>query len=110
MNEKKRRAPVKSVREMSNFQEALGDCALRDLGWHDNKFSWCNRRYSGKSVEERLDRYVWTNDWFAKFPFSKVYNLSNIGSDHCLIMVEMIDNDCFSGNKGKTWGYRFHYE
>uniref|UniRef100_A0A2N9J2I4 DUF4283 domain-containing protein n=1 Tax=Fagus sylvatica TaxID=28930 RepID=A0A2N9J2I4_FAGSY len=42
--------------QMQAFREALDDCGFHDLGYSGAPFTWCNNRFSGPTVWERLDR------------------------------------------------------
>jgi hypothetical protein len=43
-------------REMVDFQEALEDCQLYDLGFKGPKYTWNNQREGAAFTKERLDR------------------------------------------------------
>ncbi len=67
---------------MQTFREALDDCGFIDLGYIGAPFTWCNNRFSGATVWEKLDRMVASTAWLALFPQARVYHLDYTGSDH----------------------------
>jgi hypothetical protein len=68
--------------QMLSFREALDDCGFVDLGYIGSPFTWCNNRFSGATVWERLDRVVASTAWLSRFPQARVYHLDYTGSDH----------------------------
>jgi len=44
---------------MQGFQEAVGDCGLRDIVLEDYPFTWVKSKSIDSAVEERLDRGPW---------------------------------------------------
>lgn len=88
LTSEKRRGSPKSKTEMMNFHDALNNCALRDLGWSPGGwFTWSNRWFRDGLIQERLDRFVCSNDLFMRFQHSKVTNLNSVSSDHYPILV-----------------------
>ena len=68
---------------MQAFSDALSDCALDDLGYTGNKFSW--RR---GHIRERLDRAVGNMQWADLFPSFGVSNEEFNKSDHRPVLVD----------------------
>ena len=42
--------------QIVEFHRTINDCSLLDLGFEGPRFTWCNNRFQGKLVYERLDR------------------------------------------------------
>jgi hypothetical protein len=49
--------------QMEDFQRALEDCRLHDLGFKVPKYTWNNGRPRRESTLERLDRVVAKMEW-----------------------------------------------
>lgn len=52
---------------MSNFQDALDECRLMDLGFVGSRFTWFKKCANNVMVWERLDRALASNDWLEKY-------------------------------------------
>ena len=57
------------------------------------KFTWCRHFENGTSIWERLDRGFATNDWFLKFPRSRIHHLQCDYLDHCPLLVVLAPLD-----------------
>lgn len=68
---------------MDAFRECLSNCALEDLRYIGNKFTW-----KGGLIHERLDRAVRNLSWSVLFPNAGVHHLAMGGSDHRPIMID----------------------
>lgn len=60
----------------------MDDCRLKDLGFNDFPFTWCNRRPGDQNVWVRLDRGVASIDWILRFPATRIHHLEAFHSDH----------------------------
>jgi hypothetical protein len=91
---------------MFEFQEALEDCHLCDLGFKGPKYTWNNRREGTAFTKERLDRAIATSKWCSMFSAMDVNVLAKCSSDHHPILVTL--------NEKKGWVWRkkklFHME
>ncbi|KAK9724581.1 hypothetical protein RND81_05G084200 [Saponaria officinalis] len=67
----------------------MDDCALHDMGFRGNKFTWQRDREIGLFVGERLDRAMSTTEWNSLFPHAEVRNLPICYSDHAAIIVNI---------------------
>lgn len=47
-------APVRPIRQILKFQEAINNCNLKDLGYVGNPFTWITTWHGG--IKEKLDR------------------------------------------------------
>ncbi|XP_074299650.1 uncharacterized protein LOC141630795 [Silene latifolia] len=73
---------------MDAFRETLDDCALRDLGYCGNKFTWQRGKSMRTFVRERLDRVVATDAWCELFPTVQVTNFPIYASDHLALIIK----------------------
>ncbi|XP_074288184.1 uncharacterized protein LOC141613350 [Silene latifolia] len=78
---------IRSERQMDAFRFALDECALGDLGYQGNIFTWQRGRGDGTVIRERLDRAVATMDWCERFPSAVVRHFPLYSSDHCVILI-----------------------
>ena len=79
--------------QMQLFREVLDKCGFMDLGYVGPKFTWARHFDNGNSIWERLDRGLATNDWFLKFPGTRVHHLRCDSSDHVPIHIVFSDLD-----------------
>ncbi|GAA0168242.1 hypothetical protein LIER_23003 [Lithospermum erythrorhizon] len=80
---------VRPGRQMNNFQRAIDDCGLQDIGFVGFPFTWCNNFISPFSTRARLDRGLANKEWQAMFPEAEVLHLSSNNSDHLPLFVNM---------------------
>jgi endonuclease/exonuclease/phosphatase family metal-dependent hydrolase len=69
-------------RHLQAFHDALNDCALADMGYTGDIFTW----HRGK-MRERLDRGVVNAQWRNMFPSAELVNGEFLKSDHRPICV-----------------------
>jgi hypothetical protein len=84
-------------REMVDFQEALEDCQLCDLGFKGPKYTWNNQREGAAFTKERLDKATPNIECRAMFFVIYVTVLTKRSSDHHPIFV------CHNEKKGMVW-------
>lgn len=84
---------------MENFQMALEECELYDLGFLGDAFTWRNSHHDVSTyTRERLNRAVGNGVWRAKFPLAQVINRDPRHSDHRPVILE-------TGARGaNVWG------
>ncbi|KAL0361196.1 UNVERIFIED_CONTAM: hypothetical protein Sradi_3804100 [Sesamum radiatum] len=86
---------VVSVSEQSNgaypthhsieeFNKAIFDCGLSDVGFEGRKYTWTNYR-----LWQRLDRIL--SEWMDKLPSTSIRYLPRSSSDHCPLLVQEDD-------------------
>jgi hypothetical protein len=78
---------LKTKRHMEDFQLALADCRLMDLGFFGPRFTWCNKRERDHFVKERLDRATANIEWQNQFAKQKVEVLAASCSDHAPLFI-----------------------
>jgi hypothetical protein len=75
--------------QMDNFKKALEVCALDDLGYVGDTFTWRNNSHTKeKYIRERLDRAVATLSWRLRFPGFRVVNGDHRHSDHRPVIID----------------------
>ncbi|KAK4395942.1 hypothetical protein Sango_1748500 [Sesamum angolense] len=68
---------------MSDFHDAIADCALVDAGYVGSPYTWYSRR-----LRQRLDRVLISSCWMTIFPKMQVAHLELSQSDHRGLLVE----------------------
>ncbi|KAL0340345.1 UNVERIFIED_CONTAM: hypothetical protein Sradi_4551300 [Sesamum radiatum] len=68
---------------MSDFHDAIADCALVDAGYVGSPYTWYSRR-----LRQRLDPVLISNCWMTVFPKMQVAHLELSQSDHRGLLVE----------------------
>ncbi|KAL0283283.1 UNVERIFIED_CONTAM: hypothetical protein Sangu_2899900 [Sesamum angustifolium] len=68
---------------MSDFHDAIADCALVDAGYVGSPYTWYSRR-----LRQRLDRVLISSCWMTVFPKMQVAHLELSQSDHRGLLVE----------------------
>ena len=61
--------------QMQAFRDVLDDCGFCDLSYTGAPFTWCNNRFSGPTVWERLDRAIASPSWITRFPHASIHHL-----------------------------------
>ena len=69
-------------RQMQGFRDALGYCALKDMGYTRFPYTWCNRRPGDQNTWIPLDRGVVIVDWILRFQAFRIPHLDAFHSDH----------------------------
>jgi hypothetical protein len=84
---------------MLEFQHAMDDCELMDLGFNSPKYTWSNGRSGKDLTHERLDRAVANASWSAKFNIVEVSVLAQASSDHHPFLLICFNNRDISGRR-----------
>ena len=79
----------RSFNQMQRFRDVIDECGLMDLGFVGPSYTWSKHFDSGQSIWERLDRGLATNDWFLKFPGTKIHHLHCYSSDHLPLFINL---------------------
>jgi hypothetical protein len=90
---------------MEDFQGALLDCHLSDLGFRGPKYTWTNGRQGRAFTKERLDRAVANGEWCSLFPNMEVSVLARRSSDHNPIFIAYGLEDINRGANGRPFRY-----
>lgn len=86
-----------NVRRVREYIECMKHCNLLDLGFSGLKFTWTNKRGLRNLIQEWLDR-CWANPSYkAFFSEASVSYLARINSDHCPLLLKIIEPPSFSG-------------
>jgi hypothetical protein len=89
----KQGAALKPHRQIEDFQRALEDCKLCDMGFIGPKFTWNNGRNGGEYTTERLDRGVANEKWYGIHGDVEEPVLASRSSDHNLFLVSFQPKD-----------------
>ncbi|KAM3247774.1 hypothetical protein P3L10_009541 [Capsicum annuum] len=74
--------------ESMDFISCMNKYGMKNLGFTENSFTWCNRRRKRKRISKRLDRVLINDAWADVFHLSKVDHHAKTGSDHSLLTFE----------------------
>ncbi|KAI0495438.1 hypothetical protein KFK09_021739 [Dendrobium nobile] len=69
---------------MEDFNSMISDCNLNDIDFFEGTFTW-NRA----NLWQRLDRFLFNNEWIADFPMTNVEYLNRTLSDHSPILLNV---------------------
>jgi exonuclease III len=81
---------------MEDFQKAVEDCHLCDLGFKGPKYTWNNGREEDAFTKERLDRAVANSKWRMKFDDIEVLVMARRSSDHHPLLIMMHEEQVFA--------------
>lgn len=70
---------------MQAFHNCLVDCSHVDLGYSGHEFTWTNGRAGSQNIQERLDRFLGTENWRGLFQSLLIQHLPRMRSDHALV-------------------------
>jgi hypothetical protein len=73
------------------FRNTLNNCALQDLGYTGEIFTWTNRQEENQHIKARLDRFLANDEWMASFPRHQNSHLVRYGSDHYPMLLDFSD-------------------
>lgn len=74
---------------LDGFCDTVRDCALVDLGYVGEKFTWEKSRGKYNWMHERLDRGLATQTWCDLFPSAEVRVLEVTTSDHLSLYLQL---------------------
>ncbi|KAH6787695.1 hypothetical protein C2S52_007247 [Perilla frutescens var. hirtella] len=86
-NHEKVGGALRDPQKIENFRLAVHDCQLEDVRFQGYKFTWNNNQEGDKNIQERLDRFLASEEWLEFFPNFSVEHLARIASDHCPILL-----------------------
>jgi hypothetical protein len=92
-------------RQMNNFQRALEDARLHDLGFKGPKFTWNNGRSGREFTLERLDRAMANMEWCDTWQEAGMEVMVCYSSDHLPLFLSMTKQVA----RGRKWR-PFRYE
>ncbi|CAN1226181.1 LINE-1 retrotransposable element ORF2 protein [Linum grandiflorum] len=77
--------------QVAKFRTFISDLALYDPGFFGPMFTWSNRaRDASRLIQCRLDRFLLSDSLMPVFPDLKVNHLTDIGSDHRVILLSLL--------------------
>ena len=88
-----------SIRRVQEYNECMNYCNLLDLKFSRPKFTWTNKRGIWNLIQEWLDK-CWVNpSWKLLFSEASVSHLARINSDHCLLLLKLLEPPPSSGER-----------
>ncbi|GAA0153790.1 hypothetical protein LIER_11948 [Lithospermum erythrorhizon] len=74
--------------QMNNFNQAVTDCGIFDIGCKGYPYPWSNNFIAPFSTRARLDRALAGRDWSNMFPNAELLHGSTYHSDHLSLFEE----------------------
>lgn len=74
---------------LSGFENTICDCNLIDLGYVGEMYTWEKSRGKENWVQELLDRWLATQQWYTMFPMAEVQVLDVATSDHLPLYLQL---------------------
>ncbi|KAK7256210.1 hypothetical protein RIF29_29648 [Crotalaria pallida] len=96
-----------NILSVDSFRQALDDCALEDLGFVGQRFTWSNKRRMLDNVEERLDKGVANMLWRRIWARITVSTLPRFFSDYNPIVIAFSKKSMLHNERRKQRLYRF---
>jgi ribonuclease HI len=84
---------IRAQKEMEDFQNALANCQLCDLGFNGPKYTWNNGREGAAFTKERLDKAVANSEWRMMFENVEVQVMARRSSDHHPLLLSFNDDN-----------------
>ena len=81
------------MRKSIDFIAVIEACGLVEIGFNCHKFTWSTKRGINHKIWKRLDRAMVNDSWFESMPQTTITHISSTGSDHCLLLMEMISKE-----------------
>lgn len=72
----------------SLFRSFIRDMEMREVPFCGRRWTWANNRQGEGFIEEMLDMFFGSADWFLDFEKSKVSHILLQSSDHSMIMLD----------------------
>lgn len=70
------------------FRNLKNDNRLLDMGAEGHPFTWNNRWQGNGNIQQRLDRFLVSHQWFEIYESHRLQHLVELESDHRLILLE----------------------
>lgn len=77
---------------VEDFNEAIQQCDLVDLGFSVSRFTWSNYRTEEGAINSRLDRALCNFSWKTVYPNSNITHLTKTCSDHAPLLLSIISS------------------
>lgn len=97
------------VSGMNDFQEAIDQCALTDMGFSGSPFTWEWTRNEVVVLKERLDRGLANDLWRHIFSNFRLHHIDSSSSDHSLLLLNLVNHLTHWQNSFlciNEWGYK----
>ncbi|XP_042942689.1 uncharacterized protein LOC122276859 [Carya illinoinensis] len=102
-------AADRPFRLMEAFRSAMEDCALREVPFQVDFFTWSNSREGNSFPKEKLDRALGNQCWFDGFLDGFVSTLVAQSSDHAPIFLSVNSDASFRGIGSRPFRYEANW-
>lgn len=99
----------KNQHEINGFRLVVDYCHLQDIRYEGYPFTWSNNRVGEDNVQERLDRFLASDEWLSLYPCSMVEHLPRRRSDHVPLKI-VIQKQLQVSERGKKRRRAFRFE
>lgn len=96
--------------QIEGFREVVDICALQDLGYRGNFWTFEKKVVGGTYTRVRLDRGLVTPDWNLLFPNSCVIHHTSACSDHSMIQLVLDETEEGKSRNSKPFCYEAMWE
>ena len=79
---------VVNINNSLQFKECLDRCNMVDLWFSGPRYTWTNKRGISGLIQERIDKFFVTPDWWHLYPEAQVTHLTRRHFDHCPVILE----------------------
>lgn len=70
------------------FRTFVRDMCMRELCFKGRRWTWANNRQGEGFIEERLDMFFTSAEWFLEFDQTEVQHILKQSSDHAMILLD----------------------
>ena len=70
------------LRRINAFCDYVKQCGFIDFGYSSSAYTWTNKRFTTEPTFQRLDRCLANAEWCTAYPWTTVYHLPMLHSDH----------------------------
>lgn len=70
------------------FRTFVRDMCMRELCFNGRRWTWANNRQREGFIEERLDMFFTSAEWFLEFDQTEVQHILKQSSDHAMILLD----------------------
>lgn len=81
-----------NMKKSFEFINTIEACGFIDIGFNGQEYTCCNHMDSSNRIWKRLDRALVNDKWLENMPHTSIYHLPSVGSDHCPLLMKMVNN------------------
>ena len=94
---------------INDFRDAVKDSGLVDIGFSWRIYTWLNKRFEQRYIDERLDRCLCCTNWKDHFHNLVAVHLESQTSYHSPIIMEVVNKHSELSYTRRNFR-RIHYE